>query len=223
MERNGAKKFKPVYPACPQGSQIKSAPYIKGKSRPNQFQAPKHCISASVTALPKTVGLDTDIFPISTKLTEDHIPVINTCPKCEHLIKNGNFLSIHSTLAYSRCRCHRNFRFYLKHFQSQPQPHTVATGIKIKSRVSTSSVRPANDEGITLRSHGKRLSTTHRHGDGLQRLPPVPLPVDYDSQASFHAPTEQTSHLRSQHSLSSFQSLPHSGHTSVTRLPKLGW
>lgn len=34
-----------------------------------------------------------------------------TCPKCEDLVKNGS--SIHWTLAYSRCRCHRSWKYSL--------------------------------------------------------------------------------------------------------------
>ena len=34
-----------------------------------------------------------------------------TCPKCEDFVKNGS--SIHWTLAYSRCRCHRSWKYSL--------------------------------------------------------------------------------------------------------------
>ena len=35
-----------------------------------------------------------------------------TCPKCEHVLRNGfQGNNIHSTLAYSRCRCHRGWKY----------------------------------------------------------------------------------------------------------------
>ena len=44
---------------------------------------------------------------------------MKTCPKCEHLVRELSGNSIHSTLAYSRCRCHRLFVSKIKELQVQ--------------------------------------------------------------------------------------------------------
>ena len=36
---------------------------------------------------------------------------MKSCPQCVHLLKGGLKTNIHSTLAYSRCRCHRTWKF----------------------------------------------------------------------------------------------------------------
>lgn len=57
------------------------------------------------------------------------LPVIRNCPKCEHVVKNG---SIHSTLAYSRCRCHRQWKYYMPaeetELQSKERMINASTG-----------------------------------------------------------------------------------------------
>lgn len=47
--------------------------------------------------------------PSSTDLRERRtLPApVKTCPRCEDIVRNG---SIHCTLAYSRCRCHRSWK-----------------------------------------------------------------------------------------------------------------
>lgn len=37
---------------------------------------------------------------------------LKTCPRCAHLVKDRFKANIHSTLAYSRCRCHRTWKYY---------------------------------------------------------------------------------------------------------------
>ena len=43
--------------------------------------------------------------------THSHELKIKSCPRCIHLLRGGLKANIHSTLAYTRCRCHRTWKF----------------------------------------------------------------------------------------------------------------
>ena len=53
-----------------------------------------------------TSPLDNQLLTVQAKELQ-----IKSCPQCVHLLKGGLKTNIHSTLAYSRCRCHRTWKF----------------------------------------------------------------------------------------------------------------
>ena len=60
--------------------------------------------------------IDTSLQTQDTKLPSIAVPTLlndfKTCPKCENGLGNGfQANGIHSTLAYSRCRCHRDWKY----------------------------------------------------------------------------------------------------------------
>lgn len=62
-------------------------------------------------------------LPMTALLNES-----KTCPKCEHLLKNGLHaarIDIHSTLAYSRCKCHRDWKYENLSRLQQTEDETV--------------------------------------------------------------------------------------------------
>ena len=70
---------------------------------------------ASRTGLSRAVE-DTSAGQLQRKQQHNQIakmlPPSKKCSKCEHL--HTNKVSIHSTLAYSRCRCHRLYQYEMK-------------------------------------------------------------------------------------------------------------
>ena len=79
------------------------------------------------------------------------IPV-KTCSKCEHLVKND---SIHSTLAYSRCRCHRTWKYSMpeeiptRNRCYSAAVHTLRSRMK-QSNLFPNPVKPASVPTATL-------------------------------------------------------------------------
>lgn len=71
-------------------------------------------------------------FLISTILLatpEERAKKINMCKKCVSMLQNGNDATIHSTLAYSRCRCHRIFKY-----REAQQQREYVNGMRENSR-----------------------------------------------------------------------------------------
>ncbi len=87
-------------------------------------------------------------------------PVLGTCPKCEQAAKGPRATSIHATLAYSRCRCHRVFQSKLQRYQMSQRPMSQLArnrpNIILASRHSTEEHKPPQsktklaDRSITL-------------------------------------------------------------------------
>lgn len=50
-------------------------------------------------------------FLVRLATSEEMAQNITICKKCENIRKTNGATTIHSTLAYSRCRCHRVFRY----------------------------------------------------------------------------------------------------------------
>lgn len=78
-----------------------------------------------------TVEAKRQPFVISTVLLatpEERVQRVSICKKCENLVLNGNNSTIHSTLAYSRCRCHRIFKYREVRQQQQHGNGMVKTG-----------------------------------------------------------------------------------------------
>lgn len=62
---------------------------------------------------PKTLIAHTSHSPFQVRLAtkEEMAQNVTVCKKCENLKKKDDSTTIHSTLAYSRCRCHRVFQY----------------------------------------------------------------------------------------------------------------
>lgn len=45
--------------------------------------------------------------------------VFKTCPKCEKVSERSSSRTLHSTLAYSKCRCHRMLQYRLEQYKAQ--------------------------------------------------------------------------------------------------------
>ena len=77
---------------------------------------------------------------------------LKTCSKCEHLVKND---SLHSTLAYSRCRCHRTWKYSMpeeiptRNRCYSAAVHTLRSRMK-QSNLFTNPVKPASVPTATL-------------------------------------------------------------------------
>ena len=57
-------------------------------------------------------GMIPDGSPVAASL--EALLAEKTCRKCYHLVKNGmKSGNIHSTLAYAKCRCHRNWKYLM--------------------------------------------------------------------------------------------------------------
>ncbi len=56
----------------------------------------------------QTQGTKLPSITVRASLLNDDM---KTCPKCEHVLANGQGNNIHSTLAYRRCRCHRDWKY----------------------------------------------------------------------------------------------------------------
>ncbi len=82
------------------------------------------------------------------------------CKKCESLVQGLSHETIHSTLAYSRCRCHRLFRYRV-------QKHTQI----IKERGTITSETDTGEEGVSdmaykdHRGRRERMSQTTFRGN----------------------------------------------------------
>ena len=69
---------------------------------------------------------------------------IKSCPRCIHLLRDGVKANIHSTLAYTRCRCHRTWKFLSetpnignltnRQLQLEPLSSSVQTPVQIYGR-----------------------------------------------------------------------------------------
>ena len=51
-----------------------------------------------------------------------------TCPRCEHILKEGLKNNLHFTLAYSRCRCHRTWRYTVDRLSSDSTAQLAGRG-----------------------------------------------------------------------------------------------
>ena len=125
---------------------------------------------------------------------------IKTCPKCEKLSERSPSRTLHSTLAYSKCRCHRMFQYRLEQYKAQV-------------------LHPRNKQELVPKSTSLPLTSLHR----------TPSPPTPKLPHLLQAPNTPGSHYRvcsrSQKTLCSSQ---HSCNTHTSphascRLPAITW
>ena len=147
-------------------------------------------------------------------------PPFKTCSKCRSLFKNDGNMSIHTTLAYSRCRCHRYFKFSL-----QQRQLGLSHGMWLDSQGTISATADRgmhqfeNGKGHGCKQRSKYITAVHSSNDRepphCTELPPITL-----SQKSVSSRCEPDNNNRSAE-----KALLHgnSHETSTSKLPLLAW
>ena len=165
-----------------------------------------------------------DIYPNSAP---------KTCSRCRHLVKNG--INIHSTLAYSRCRCHRTFQSRLQQHQLQaPRANTVAkvglpSNPSSERQLSNAKVTSATCTKMNVSSTCKMWSEDSKKPmlQGLPtvvQLPPIITKPSGLTPASAHVSSECCQEVVSPNSSKIVQVVHQtSPRHSTSRLPNLSW
>ena len=150
-------------------------------------------------------------------------PPFKTCSKCRSLFKNDGNMSIHTTLAYSRCRCHRYFKFSL-----QQRQLGLSHGMWLDSQGTISATADRgmhqfeNGKGHGCKQRSKYITAVHSSNDRepphCTELPPITL--SQKSVAGFSSRCEPNNNNRSAE-----KALLHgnSHETSTSKLPLLAW
>ena len=115
------------------------------------------------------------------------------CKKCESLASAIDNDTIHSTLAYSRCRCHRLFKYRIQKQTQQEQTEKVRT--TLNGVLESDSLFPGNSrskltvnptlsrESMSLRKGGVRLThVSNEIGAGMSSI--VKPAISYDTKPS---------------------------------------
>ena len=171
------------------------------------------------------------------------ISALKTCSKCDHLARDGfKGNNIHMTLAYSRCRCHRTWKYGIPSpedteqdvitkcaVQPKPKPHIDPEPFTTKSLLSNQAVSklqgrrrhlpPLKDRLIPHKIHYRNgIKKSHLT---LTKLPEIPDPLQHPEALSTTL-TISKSNLTSK--LSSTSLLHHGAKnisSSVTKLPQI--
>lgn len=171
------------------------------------------------------------------------ISALQTCPKCDHLARDGfKGNNIHMTLAYSRCRCHRTWKYGIPSPEdtepdiitrrAQPKPHIDPEPFTTKSLLSNQAVSkfqgrrrrrhlpPLKDRLIPHKIHYRNeIKKSHLTST---KLPEIPDSLQHPEALST-ALTISKSNLTSK--LSSTSLLHHGAKnissSSVTKLPQI--
>lgn len=146
-------------------------------------------------------------------------PPFKTCSKCRSLFKTDGNMSIHSTLAYSRCRCHRYFKFSL-----QQKQFGLSRGMWLDGTISTAedSRMHQNEKSPDCKEHSEYITVVHSSSD--QETPQhAALPLVTPLQKSVTG--FSSSVLREPSKKSAKKTLLHgnSPEMSTLKLPALGW
>ncbi len=105
-----------------------------------------HCLSSNLDDTPSITRDATGAFP----------PTPGSCSKCRQAVKDAKGMSIHATLAYSRCRCHRVFQSKLQRYQMCQRP---ASRLSRGSEFTECSYRqPASQEISSVKSRAKMVN-----------------------------------------------------------------
>ena len=159
-----------------------------------------------------------------TKMVEPALqapPVLKSCPKCKHLAKNTNGVTIHATLAYSRCRCHRIFHRKLQQYQlmqrAKPAPkrdmNTPFTSRETDLTYATQKPAIMDHSSRTLqtRDSPNKSNQVPRQTRPHAGLPPIRGPhIQHQDHLGKQNPRLSTHHLSNES-------------VSTCRLPTLGW
>ena len=174
-----------------------------------------------------TVLADMPVTP-STSATS---PPFRTCSKCQRLFKNTGNTSLHSTLAYSRCRCHRYFKlslqrhqFGLSHARQLGTQDTFSNG-----GASATHQNLGNKVSLDYKEHSETIAAIHSNSDKAvvqhTALPPIThhhqkSVVGFNSEVSCRPTNKQSLQKDLLHRTSLCTSSPEA---STSRLPALGW
>ena len=156
-------------------------------------------------------------------------PPFRTCSKCQRLFKNTGNMSLHSTLAYSRCRCHRYFKlslqrhqFGLSHARQLGTQDTFSNG-----GASATHQNLGNEISLDHKEHSETIAAIHSNSDKavVQRTALPPITHHQKSVVGFNndvscRPTNKQSKKDLLHRTSLCISSPEA---PTSRLPALGW
>ena len=164
-----------------------------------------------------------------TPSTSATSPPFRTCSKCQRLFKNTGNTSLHSTLAYSRCRCHRYFKlslqrhqFGLSHARQLGTQDTFSNG----GASATHQNLGGNKISLDYKEHSETIAAIHSNSDKvvMQHTTLPPITHHQKSVVGFSSasgrPTNKQSKKDLLHRTSFCNSSPEA---STSRLPALGW
>lgn len=122
----------------------------------DEFSLPPICMRAPVSSGSK-YSQGSITAPASSSQVECSPPVLGTCQKCEQAAK-GVGMSIHATLAYSRCRCHRAFQYKLQQYQmSRSRGHRNGEAKPISRPLSCAKRLPTSQRRARLDNESTTL------------------------------------------------------------------
>ena len=127
-------------------------------------------------------------------------PAFKTCPKCVKFSEKSLSHTLHSTLAYSKCRCHRMFQYRLEQYKAQMLP-------------------PRNEQEPVPKSTSLPLTPLQRapsHSPNLPRLLQAP---NTSSNPYRTCSRSQKTLCSPQHSFVTHAGSPHAS----CRLPPITW
>lgn len=116
-------------------------------------------------------SIDEMKLPSLTALTDS-----KSCPKCQHVMKNG--VDIHSTLAYSRCRCHRDWKYENQSHQlkwQQSQSDDAATSRVPQMRYYTNKTTKRCLSAIIQPNTYRPMAMDHQKPQKIMKLKYFPL------------------------------------------------
>ena len=174
-----------------------------------------------------TVLADMPVVTV-TPSTSATSPPFRTCSKCQRLFKNTGNTSLHSTLAYSRCRCHRYFKLSLQRHQLSHARQLGTQDTFSSGGASATHHNLGNKISLDYKEHSETIAAVHSNSDKpvVQQtvLPPITLlqksVVGFNSDVSCGPTDKQSAKKDLLHRTSVCTS---STEISTSRLPALGW